>query len=262
MPWARATISSTARRAMPRAAAATPAASRLKFGNRPIGASTSSRPANGCTERPSGTNTSVIRKSVEPVPLRPDEYQVSSNSTSAAGANIRWNSPPSVCVPPRIQVQWLVPLPHGHCPLTRCPPSTRLPVPFGANTPPATDAGSPKIADAHSGASRAASDDVVLAIITHQPAAPSASATAAMVRTRVIGSHSGPPYTAGTQSRNKPASRSASATGVGRRRNSSPSAACSRTSASRARAASTGVVLAGAVTAPSPAARPTNSGRR
>ena len=78
---------------------------------------------------------------------------------------------------------------------------------------------------AHAGSRKQLIDEVVLAIITHQPAAPSASATAAMASTSSIGVASGPPYTAGTHKRISPASTSAATTGALSRRASSASSA-------------------------------------
>ena len=52
------------------------------MGKRASGLSTCGRISNGARERASGTKTSVIWKSFEPVPRRPDVYQVSRISTS------------------------------------------------------------------------------------------------------------------------------------------------------------------------------------
>ena len=84
-----------------------------------MAASTCGRAAKGCTERPSGTNTSCIAKSFDPVPRRPEVNQVSRISTSARGAKARWKVPSSIVDPPVIQWQCWVPLPHIHRPVTR-----------------------------------------------------------------------------------------------------------------------------------------------
>ena len=104
---------------MPRLVAATPDASSVKLGNRPIGASIVGRAANGWNERRSGTTAPSTEKSSDPVPRRPDEYHVSWNVTSAGASNqhIRKMSS-SHRTPPTIQRQCWVPLPHCHRPVT------------------------------------------------------------------------------------------------------------------------------------------------
>ncbi len=96
-------------------------------------------------------------------------------------------------VPPTIHWQCCVPLPHCQRPDTRNPSPSAMPVPLGANTPPATTAGSPNSSFAVSGGRNSAIDDVVEAIIVHHPAAPSSRDTASITSTIVIGSASGPP---------------------------------------------------------------------
>ena len=81
---ASAVISSSARRPMPSAVAATPAASSVKFGKCPSGASIVGPPPNGRNVRSSGTTAPSTEKSSEPDPRRPDVCHVSWNVTSAA----------------------------------------------------------------------------------------------------------------------------------------------------------------------------------
>ncbi len=81
----------------------------------------------------------------------------------------------------------------GPAAVTRQPSPSVTARPLGAYTPPAIDFGSPKTCCAQSGSMNRLIDDVVDAIIEHQPAAPSAVATVSTARTMVCGSASGPP---------------------------------------------------------------------
>jgi hypothetical protein len=87
---------------MPRLTAATPAASRAKFGNAPSGASIDGGVIPGWIVRSAGTSAPSTEKSSEPVPRRPAAYHVSWNVTSSASKKQRRNVPSSQFAPPTI----------------------------------------------------------------------------------------------------------------------------------------------------------------
>ncbi len=178
---------------MPRLTAATPAARRAKFGKAPSGPSIDGRVIPGWIVRSTGTSAPSTEKSSEPLPRRPAAYHVSWNVTSPQSKKQRRKVPSSQFTPPTIHRQCWVPLPHCHRPVTRNPSPSASPAPLGANTPPATVAGSPNSSFAVRGGRNRPIDDVVEAIIVHQPAAPSDRDTASMTSTSVRGSASGPP---------------------------------------------------------------------
>ena len=178
---------------MPRLTAATPAARSEKFGNRANGTSSVGAETNGWIVRSSGTATPSTEKSSDPVPRRPDVYQVSWNVTSAASNQHSRNVSSSQRAPPRIHWQCWVPLPHCQRPVTVTVSPATTPTPFGANTPPATVDASRKISWPWPAAGTALATAVVEAIIEHHPAAPSARASVSIAVSIVSGSASGPP---------------------------------------------------------------------
>ena len=177
------------------------------------------------------------------------------NVTSSAGNQHNRNAPSSQTVPPRIHWQCCVPLPHCQRPVTVIRSPSTTPVPVGANAPPVTVSGSPKISSAAGGSRKNAWVDVLEAIIEHQPAAPSARASTSIAVSIVSGSASGPPYASARPIRIRSAATSASTVSAGNRRSCSATSANFMTSGATASAAATNPPSPRSFTRPPPGDR-------
>ena len=141
LPCASSTSSSSARRAMPRPTADDEHASSVKFGKRPA---RSRRPAGsplaGWSGRPGRMRH---RRSSRATPTLACPTCATCRGTRSSDREPAQSEVPSSHdAPPTIHSQCCVPLPHAHRPVTEKPStpsrSTRLALPFGANTPPVT----------------------------------------------------------------------------------------------------------------------------